>query len=424
MVKRIEDENKVNGWQALDGSGNDYASMAGMSDIDRAALRAAQSSWARADTQEGRDAAHRQAEAIRAKYGYSGGVDGSQYLPYGGTKGSGFSYGAAPSYVSRYQEQIDGLARSILGRPAFSYDYKTDPNYQQYEEAYTRNGQRAMQDVLGQAAARTGGLASSYADTAAQQTYDGYMAALADKVPELRQLAYSMYQDEGNNMRNNLAMLQGLEDSDYGQYMDRLGQFNTDRSFNYGVYSDDWSRGYQEKDDAYQRALDKAQTLGAAGDFSAYQGLGYTDAEIQQLERAYQREQAAANAGRYGSSSGGGNDDDAPLGNDLFAEAMAWASKNGGDAEDYVKAYYKQFGYESQSEALAMLNMYRTMNPETVNVPGYGEITYEKAEELVQQGVLAVTGLDANGVPTFTVSGAEGQGGRRRPSRTQNMVAR
>ena len=42
---------------------------------------------------------------------------------------------------------------------------------------------------LGQVAARTGGLASSYAGSAAQQTYDGYMSALADKVPELRQLA-------------------------------------------------------------------------------------------------------------------------------------------------------------------------------------------------------------------------------------------
>lgn len=152
-----------------------------------------------------------------------------------------FTYDAAPEYANAYQDRINAMVDQILNRGAFSYNYLEDPLYQQYEEAYTRNGNAAMQDTLAQVSARTGGLASSYAGTAAQQTYDQYMQALNDKIPELYQLAYGMYQDEGNTMRNNLAMVQGLENTDYGRYADRLAQYNVDRNlaFNNWQYGQD-----------------------------------------------------------------------------------------------------------------------------------------------------------------------------------------
>ena len=88
-----------------------------------------------------------------------------------------------------------------------------------------------MQDTLAQVSARTGGLASSYAESAAQQTYNNYMAQLADKVPELYQLAYSMYMDELGQDRADLSMLQGLDDTAYGRWSD-------DRNFGYNAYRD------------------------------------------------------------------------------------------------------------------------------------------------------------------------------------------
>ena len=58
-----------------------------MSDADRAALEAAGAAWGNATTQAERDKAHADAEAIRAKYGYSGGQDGSDRLdPVTGNK--------------------------------------------------------------------------------------------------------------------------------------------------------------------------------------------------------------------------------------------------------------------------------------------------------------------------------------------------
>jgi hypothetical protein len=300
----------------------------------RAAAAAGKTTWADA---------HDYVERIRSNYGYSGDSDGSRYIPLemgGGGRGNGgggFSYEAAPTYTSRYQSQIDDLTRQILNREAFSYDPEKDPTYQQYKESYTRSGERAMQDTLGQVSARTGGLASSYAGSAAQQTYDNYMGALADKIPELKQLAYSMYQDEGNTQRANLEMLVALEQGDYAKYADLLAQYNTDRSFDYGVhrdnisderYNNEWNysvgrdqiadKRYEDetaynretyKDETeYNRALAKAQTLAAGGDFSGYKALGYTDQEIAGLKSAYNKAQASARSGKSGGTGGKGGD--------------------------------------------------------------------------------------------------------------------
>ena len=106
-----------------------------------------------------------------------------------------------------------------------------------------------MQDTLAQVSARTGGLASSYAQSAAQQTYNNYMAALADKVPELQQLAYSMYMDDIAMDRADLNMLMGLDDTDYGRWSDN-------RNFNYGAYRDSVGDQQWQQQFAYQQAQD------------------------------------------------------------------------------------------------------------------------------------------------------------------------
>ena len=249
--EELQPRTVASGYTPLDVSGNDYASMVGMSDVDKAAIEAARQSYNQASAAGNKgamDAAHQQAEAIRAKYGYSGGVDGSQYLP-DASSGS-FSYAQAPTYVSKYQDQINALTAQIMGAAPFSYDPDSDPTYQQYKESYKRSGERAMQDTLGQIAARTGGLASSYAASASQQAYDNYMAALADKVPELEQLAYSMYLDEQSALRSNLNTLLSLEQSEYAKYLDALSQYNADRNFAYGQFTDDRAFDYQTDRDA------------------------------------------------------------------------------------------------------------------------------------------------------------------------------
>lgn len=323
--------------------------------------------------------AHDYVERVRGKYGYSGGSDGGGYIrstpaPWnpqgdddggaggygGGARGAGmdggFSYDGAPGYVNRYQGKIDDLTAQILGREAFSYNPELDPAWQQYRESYTRGGQRAMQDTLGQMAARTGGLASSYAGNAAQQSYDGYMSAMADKIPELRQLAYSMYQDEGDALRGNLNMLTALEQGDYAKFADRLGQYNTDRNFDYGVYRDsigdqryaqEWN--YQAGRDQAEEQLARAQLLASIGDFSGYKALGYSDAEIEALQSAYDRAQAAAVLRGRKSGESGGSGGEGPSGVSQDYAGLFNAAYQSGTPESYIANNYKQYGFNSKT---------------------------------------------------------------------------
>lgn len=319
----------------------------------RAAAAAGKTTWADA---------HDYVERIRSNYGYSGDSDGSRYIPLemgGGGRGNGgggFSYEAAPTYTSRYQSQIDDLTRQILNREAFSYDPEKDPTYQQYKESYTRSGERAMQDTLGQVSARTGGLASSYAGSAAQQTYDNYMGALADKIPELKQLAYSMYQDGGNTQRANLEMLVALEQGDYAKYADLLAQYNTDRSFDYGVhrdnisderYNNEWnysvgrdqiSDNRYENETAYNRALQLLQAgIMPGSDVLTQAGLTASQAAGILANRTTSKS-SGGSSGRRVSSSGGGSQDYAGL---------YKAAQESGYPKSFISNNYKKYGFTS-----------------------------------------------------------------------------
>lgn len=458
MATKKKDEERISqdikgtssGYRPLDSSGNDYASMAGMSDLDKAALDAAGSSWNKANAagdKAGMEAAHKQAESIRGKYGYSGGGDGSQYIPFQTSKKEEFSYGSAPTYTSKYQGKIDELTEAILNREAFTYDPEKDPTYQQYKESYTRNGERAMQDTLGQVSARTGGLASSYASSAAQQTYDGYMSALADKIPELRQLAYSMYMDEGNTQRANLEMLMALEQGDYAKYADLLGQWNTDRNFDYGVHRDQisdnrynnewnyqvgrddiadkryedetaWEHSQHTSEKEYNQALAKAQTLAAAGDFSGYKALGYTDAEIKNLKTAYDKAQASVRSGggsSRGGSSGGSKRGGSSASEDVYAgmykagirsegDAYAWLLSAGYNTTQAGKlaGYYADW-MKNQGGSDAQIG--NRHGDSWIYIPGHGRFTYGDVENYVSSGKVIETYDSATNTYTYKWNG-------------------
>ena len=164
-----------------------------------------------------------------------------------------------PQYSSKYSGQIKSLANDILNREAFSYNPEEDETYLQYKDSYTKAGKRAMNDTIGDVAGSTGGIASSYATTAGQQTYNNYMGALADKVPELRQLAYQMYMDDYNRDLTNLGILQGLESGDYSKFRDAVGDFYTDRNYNYQVGRDKLADERYDQQWNYQLGRDKIE---------------------------------------------------------------------------------------------------------------------------------------------------------------------
>jgi hypothetical protein len=188
------------------------------------------------------EAAHKAAEAIRAQYGYSGGLDGSDYiaLPKETTTTPSFNYSTKqPTYSgSQYSSQIDDILNQILNRDSFSYDYTNDPLYQQYAETYQREGDRAMKETLAEAAAGAGGM-NSYAITAAQQAGNYYGSQLGDKIPELYNTAYQMYLTDIDNKVRDLGLLESMDATQYNRYRDTMSDWKDDRNFAYGLYRDD-----------------------------------------------------------------------------------------------------------------------------------------------------------------------------------------
>lgn len=181
------------------------------------------------------------------------------------------------AYKSQWQTQLDDTMNKILNREKFSYDFNGDALYQQYKDKFIQQGKMASADVMGQAAAMTGGYGNSYAATVGNQAYQASLQNLNDIVPELYQMALDQYNQQGQELYNQYGLIADRENTDYGKYRDTVadwtsnrdylanrydsernydyGMYQDNRNFDYGVYSDDKSYAYQTNAD--QNAYDQ-----------------------------------------------------------------------------------------------------------------------------------------------------------------------
>lgn len=158
------------------------------------------------------------------------------------------------AYQSQWQTQLNDTLNKILNREKFSYDLNGDALYQQYKDQYVTQGKQAMMDTMGQAAALTGGYGNSYAQTVGQQTYQGYLQQLNDRVPELYQLALDQYNREGDNLLNQYGLMADQENQAYSRYRDQVSDYNTERDYLTNRYYNESEMDYNRYSDAYNRA--------------------------------------------------------------------------------------------------------------------------------------------------------------------------
>lgn len=246
------------------------------------------------------DSASAWAESIRKKYNYSGGDSGNQYIWLGNDN---FYYPQqAPVYENEWQDEIEERMMNIANS-SFE-DWSKGSDYQYLYDRYSRGGEQAMEDMLGQLAARSGGYASSYAVAAAQQQYNNYMATLEDA-------ARAMYQDDLNRQMQALGLIGDYESTQYNRYLDELNQWQGDRDFAYNQFWDNWNRDYtlnrDEIEDArYEEESDfnkAADYAAATGDYSLFVDMGYYTPE--QAERLRNQWLLQNVAGYSGGGSGG-----------------------------------------------------------------------------------------------------------------------
>lgn len=144
-------------------------------------------------------------------------------------------------YVSNWGQQIEDALKAVQDRKEFSYDYNTDPIYQQYRSQYIRDARRAMQEAQANGAILTGGYGNSYGQLAGQQAYNDQMYRLNNVIPELYEAAYGRYQDENKRLLEMLGVYRDLDADDYSRYIDTVNDYYTRYGLAHDTYMDDMS---------------------------------------------------------------------------------------------------------------------------------------------------------------------------------------
>ena len=135
--------------------------------------------------------------------------------------------------IGRYESPVGGrmatLYEMMTNRPTFTYDPENDAVYRYYRRQYTTAAAQARDDTLGRTAALTGGYASTYGLSAAQQDYLNYINKLWGVLPTLYQQAYNRYRNEGNDLRAEYSALLAKDKVAYQQYQDYVKQYEAAR---------------------------------------------------------------------------------------------------------------------------------------------------------------------------------------------------
>lgn len=215
----------------------------------------AKQNYGKAKTPDAQAYWHKQAENIRTENGYSGGKDGSQYMPttkdgyldWGGSqiKETPGSFTYSP-YQFSHQDAYDDALNKVVNRQGWSYDATQDQAYQAARKQYLREADRATENTMGNYAAMTGGMPSTAAVNAAQQAGDYHRAQLSDQLGQYIDRDYQRYIDSVGLDFDTLSALRSLD-------QDQRSRYENDRGFGYGQYTDDLAFRMEQEDKDWDR---------------------------------------------------------------------------------------------------------------------------------------------------------------------------
>lgn len=171
-----------------------------------------------------------------------------------------------------------------------------DDLYKMYRDQYMRQGNLAMRDTMGNAAALTGGYGNTYASAAGQQAYDNYVAQLNNKALDFYDRAYQRYADEGQNLYNQMNVVTGLDNTDYQRYRDGVNDYYNDLNYYNGRYNQEYGYDYGE----YQ---DRVAADQWAQEFAFQKQQAAQEQANWEAEMALRRQAAASSGGGRGRSS-------------------------------------------------------------------------------------------------------------------------
>lgn len=245
-------------------------------------------------------------------------------------------------FESKYEDQISSILDNIMNRSKFSYtseDMVNDDLYKMYRDQYMRQGNLAMRDTMGNAAALTGGYGNTYASAAGQQAYDNYVAQLNNKALDFYDRAYQRYADEGQNLYNQMNVVTGLDNTDYQRYRDGVNDYYNDLNYYNGRYNQEYGYDYGEYQDrmaadqwAQEFAFQKQQAAQEQANWEAEMAL---------------KQAAAARSGGRGRSSRSSSKKKTSSSGTSAANAISWA-----DAKNAYTKVYKEEGAEAANNLM------------------------------------------------------------------------
>lgn len=262
-------------------------------------------------------------------------------------------------YQSQYQPSIDKAMAAIAERKPFQYNVNGDALYQQYKDRYGAMGKQAMKDTMGQAASLTGGYGSSYAQQVGQQTYDQYMTALTDKIPELYQLALSKYEREAQRDKDLYSLYRDADNTDYGRWADRMNLWSSDRAYLAGRADTELGQAMTVAQ-ALEARLAALADVGYTPTADELRAIGYTPAQWALLHPVASGGGGGGSSGReltgipaldYGVAgwSGGGKNYINAGPSQSVIDATASTMKGSGYSDSAVKDYLSNNGYSGST---------------------------------------------------------------------------
>lgn len=246
-------------------------------------------------------------------------------------------------FESKYEGQISDILDNILNRPKFSYtaeDMTNDDLYKMYRDQYMRQGNLAMRDTMGNAAALTGGYGNTYASAAGQQAYDNYVSMLNDKALDFYDRAYQRYNDEGQNLYNQMNVVTGLDNTDYQRHRDTVSDYYNDLNYYNGRYNQEYGYDYGQ----YQ---DRVAADQWAQEFAFQKQQAAQEQANWEAEMALRQAAAARSGGGRGRSSRSSSKKKSSSSGTSTANAISWA-----DAKNAYTKVYKEEGAEAANNLM------------------------------------------------------------------------
>lgn len=298
-----------------------------------------------------------------------------------------------PSWGDKAYEQL--LQQAI----AMNYeDWTQGDQYKALADRYGIQGKMTMQDILGQISSRTGGLASSYATTAAQQQYNEYMS-------QLEEVARQMFAGERGDVIENAGLAREYGEMEYGRYLDQLNIQSDRNSAALGIINqmmgyqqDKYNQDQNAKAEAQDRINSYLAAYGSLGDLDAdlIATSGYTQGELAALEQYYadQKAQEAAAAAKKNTGSGSGNGGGTQK--PTLTAAQTLSAMENGIVNDTTKAAYEYYygqawedgGSEEEAGDATISNRH---GDSWIYIPGHGRFSYQEVENYVNSGQVIET---------------------------------